>query len=456
MDLRPYQKGALERILGRGRMIYADAPGTGKTPTSLAWLHAAEVRRALIVAPLPVLHHWESLAGVWWPGAEVHVGHGSAKRRAAARERVFEAVGPSGLVVNYEAFRADHEHYLGRFDAAVFDEAHRLKNRRAQVRKAAGKVARRVNRLLLVTGTPLVNSADELWSSLNLLDHKAYPSYWRWTREHFRTEDIMPRGRVGRPVTLVGDLKYGHEALVREQIAGVLIQRPIEELLPDLPDVTETTVLVDLSPSERKAYTSMLERFWMVVDGEVVQASNTVSQMTRLRQLASDWSEMGGDTGSKVTSAAELVADLHPEQAVVICAYKASVRSLRAALDKRGITTVTYTGDDVQDRRDDAVKAFREGRAQVLVGTHGAVGEGVDGLQVARHIVMYDRAWTPAANEQAIARIRRSGQSATKVNVVYIEAKGTIDQYVAEVVEGKQSVFDALVGGFSKEDLCPT
>lgn len=92
----------------------------------------------------------------------------------------------------------------------------------------------------------------------------------------------------------------------------------------------------------------------------------------------------------------------------------------------------------------------------MLVGTHGAVGEGVDGLQVARHIVMYDRAWTPAANEQAIARIRRSGQSATKVNVVYIEAKGTIDQYVAEVVEGKQSVFDALVGGFSKEDLCPT
>jgi len=415
----------------------------------LTALGALGAKRTLVVAPLNVVDHWCAEALRWRGDMLVLNGTGTAVARADAIASIVRGgSSPLAVVVNYEAFRADHvQHIAAGYDAVVFDEAHRLKNRKAQVHKAAVKVARRVPNLVLVTGTPIVNRADESWAALRLIDPRRWSSYWAWAHEHFELSQITPRGRAMRPVTTVGNLLGGHAEIVREQIGAHLIQRPLDVLLPELPEVTETEIWVDLTDAEYAAYRSMEERSWANIGGAIVQAPNRLAQLTRLRQMSSGWSMLGGvPGGAKVKATVELAGDLAPEQVVVVAAYQETARHIANAL--AGDRVVTYTGDDSADARRDARCAFRSGAARVIVGTHGAIGEGVDGLQVARHMILHDLDWTPKGNEQAVARIQRSGQQA-KVNVYKMLARCGLDEDVLALLNKKQDVITALLGGRS-------
>lgn len=442
-ELRPYQIEAVNFIEAASRVVYADAPGTGKTGTTLAALRDLGSERTLIVAPLDVLRHWQAEANeVGYP--DVLLGHGNAKKRNEARLCCASWGEPVALALNYEAVRSDWEHLLKLgFDTIVCDEAHRLKNRSSVTFKQVAKIARRVDSVVLVTGTPILNRADELWSLLHLIDPKTYPSYWRWANEHFILEQTTFGGTVIRPVTLVHGLKPGHEDALREQLRDVLIQRPLDVLLPDMPPVTEVSVEVELTPAERKAYDEMRRRFWTKLDDEVIWAPNEVAKITRLRQLASDWSAFCPDGGgSKVRATAELCRDLEPEQVLVLTGFQETAYQVAEAL---GPECSVVTGAMSRDARDKSLSAFKAGEARVLVGTLGVLREGVDGLQVARNIVLLDRDWTPARNEQAVARVRRSGQS-LPVNVYSIVALDTIDATVDRALRDKRAVIDSILG----------
>lgn len=445
MQLRPYQRQALDFILERRRVIYADAPGTGKTPTSCAVAEALG-GRVLVVAPLPVLGHWRDELARWHPTAQVFVGHGTAAQRRKARQAFASAAGARVLIINYETLRSDIDELVTiGFDTLICDEAHRLKNRKAKTFKAAEKLARRVDDVLLVTGTPILNAAEELWALLHLLDPKGYPSFWRWADEYCDVEQTTFWGRSSQPVNLVHGLKPGAAAKLRDTLANVLIQRPIEWLLPDMPEVEHVLLPVTLSPAERKLYDQLEKHYWTQQDGEVVIAPNEVSKLTRLRQLASDWGGLWSDqdqAGTKVKATIELIEDLAPEQIVVLTAYKNTAEQIAAAIPDCAV----YTGDTDAQGRIEALDFFGNGIVRVLVGTLGAISEGVDGLQVARHIVLVDRDWTPARNEQAIARIRRSGQEASSVVAYHVFAQGTVDEMVARTLTEKQQVIDSLLG----------
>lgn len=439
MELRDYQVEALDTMLREGRTIYADPPGTGKTATTLNWIDAAGAGRTLIVAPLSVLYHWQRQGETWVPGRQAAVCHGAAERRLSALQAVQDG-SASTLVINYDNLDREITALVDtRFDTVVFDEAHRLKNRSALVHKAAVKLTRRAERVAMVTGTPLLNSAEELWAILHLLWPKTYTSFWRWAAEHF---EITVETYKMRQVRLVGELKDGHAAILRAQLGDSLIRRDIDL---GLPPVVETTLVVELSPKEREAYSTMMEKFWMRVGGEIVQAPNAVSKIVRMRQLASGTFDDMEDPGAgvyrtKIKAAADLVKDLAPEQVVILCAFKATVYALAEA-----VGGAAYTGDQGADERTDIEKRFTSGELGVIVATHGALREGVDGLQVARNMIQLDLDWTPGLNEQAVARLHRSGQRRT-VNVWRIIAKDTVDDdKIIPTLARKEAVISAVL-----------
>ena len=239
-ELRPYQRAVVDTA--PSRFLYADPPGTGKTATALRWASAHGSQHALVAAPKAVLHHSEAEAARWVSTSSPVTGVGTPPVRARLRSQAYCTPG-SILIVNYETMRQDIAALCEcRFDTVIFDEAHRLKGRETQVHKAALKLARRAPRLALVTGTPILNRADEMWSALHLLDPKRWPSYWRWVEEHFRISATTFGGRISRPARLIQGPLPGALDRIREEAAEFLFQRPLEELLPDLPEVTETHI----------------------------------------------------------------------------------------------------------------------------------------------------------------------------------------------------------------------
>lgn len=454
MKLRPYQEEALAFMVARDRAILGDPPGVGKTPVAITALRRAGARRILLVVPKAVIHHWEALAAAWWPELQVVDGTGSAAQRERARGVVGSGTGgPAALLVNYEAMRGDVKHLVRiRFDTFLADEAHRLKNRQALQTKAAWQLAGRAQRAWLLTGTPIVNRPDEAWSLLHLLDPKGYSSFWAWVGRHMLT-DLAHFGRARRPTRIIVGLKRGAEDRIRAELAQVLIQRDLDQLLPDLPPVTITPTEVDLDAEERRAYTDLVRRHWtQLEDGTVVQTVNEVSRITRLRQIVSDMEALSAGRakpGSKIVATLSLIGDLEDEQVVVLTWSRAAAERIAVELGKaKPAIAATYihggvTGPERQGRLD----TFRKGKVRVLAGTLGTLGEGVDGLQVARHLVLLDRPWRPSEEDQAIGRLRRSGQT-DAVFVWPVTARNTIDQAINKLLAEKRSVIDALkVGG---------
>lgn len=451
-ELRPYQDEAVSFLLANGGGIYADPPGAGKTATTLRWLDEKTFgEKFLIIAPLSVLGHWEREARVWYPDLKVVRGGGTPTQRAQARQEVVEAgrqegaTGPTALLIHYEAFRSDIKDLMDLgWDAAVFDEAHRLKGRNTLVSKAAILLCRRVEHVALLTGTPLMNRAEELWSLLRLLDPKHYRSFWSWVHTYFRTE-VAHWIKSPQPVTLVKEVYPDRLDDLRAEVQPYVLQRPLSALLPDLPPVVVDMVPVTLSAAERRIYDALEKHSWVQADdGSILQVSNQVSKISRQRQLASDFSSLfdGGAPASKAKAAIQVIEDLvaQGEKVLVMCAFKHTVETIAARI--KG--AVTYTGDHTPEERECALGDFKT-NAQVLIGTQATLGEGVDGLQCARHLVMVDRDWTPARNQQAVGRLHRSGQKDTVV-VHHLYCEGTIDETVARVCEEKEQVIDMVLG----------
>jgi SNF2 family DNA or RNA helicase len=450
MELREYQREAVKFGLDAGRWVLALPPGSGKSFTTASWLYNGwlndgQPQRTLLVAPLQVQGHWRETLQAAWSVAEVVDGTGTAKQRQRARDAAREANrGPLVMLLNYEAMRQDIDELIGlKFDTFVADEAHRLKGRGTQQSKAAAKIARRAERVCLITGTPVMNRADELWSLLHLLDPKTYTSFWRWAKEHFEIE-TPNYGWSLKPVMKVGALLEGHEALLREETRGRLLQRPMEDLIPDLPPVIETVLPVELSPAERKAYDTLIDKGWMQTpDEDVIVTPNAVSKMTRSRQIASDWGSINDalSHGSKVKATVSLVRDLLDEghQVVVLTEYREAAQRIAGEF-----AAALYIGGMGAFDKEVQLQLFQAGVANVFVGTIAAVGEGTDGLQVASHLVLHDRSWVPARNQQAIARLARSGQGADVVHVYHVTAANTVDDQIAKALAAKEDVIAAL------------
>lgn len=439
MNLRPYQEEALAFAEAAGnRWVYADAAGTGKTPTTVTWLQeATQVTRgpALVVCPNSVADQWlQTIPN--WTGMEPVDLRGTPARREKARETL--CTGSCG-VVSYELLRQDRLALRGiAWGAVAFDEAHRLKARTNQVGKAAQGL--KMPAVALLTGTPLMNTAEELWMLLHMARPRQYPSYWSWVHKHFYVEVTDFHGTLPKPIKLVLGTQPGHDELISAEAQDVMLWRDIDTLLPGLPPVTTHIVDVELGPDERKLYDSIAKKGWGRHGDRLIETTNAVAKMTRLRQITSEWSKVAEalDHGAKVTAGIELL-ETTTEQAVVLCGYKAQVDQIA-----RAIHAVRYTGDESPKERRRNVEKFKLGDVQFIVGTIAAMGEGLDGLQVASRMVRLDRDWTPARNDQIIGRIRRSGQLADRLDVVDVVAADTVDQDVAVALARKTAVVDAL------------
>lgn len=443
--LRPYQRRGhawlTARLSGGIGGILADDMGLGKTVQILSAVaalraHAGESSPVLVVVPTSVVGVWIDQARTFTPALEVRAVKETATRRGTTiREEVENA---DIVVTSYTLARLESEQWSQvRLGGLVIDEAQAVKNPRTATYRALRDLDAPWK--LAVSGTPIENSLSDLWSLLSLTCPGFLPPW-----ETFQQQVRRPIENGSDPAML---------ARLSAYVAPFVLRRTKEEVAPDLPDKIVDVVRVDLGKEHRHIYDQFLARerariLDLLRDVDANRMS-VLASITRLRQLALDPAlveESYAHVGSaKIEYLADRLDEIVPlgHQALVFSQFTSFLERIRHMLERRGISVVQLDGST--RGRAEVIEKFRSGQAQVFLISLKAGGSGLT-LTEADYVYVMDPWWNPAAEEQAIDRAHRIGQT-KKVNVYRMVATDTIEAKVVELQDRKRQLISSVMNG---------
>jgi len=441
--LYPYQVEGVAFLASRGRALLADEMGLGKTAQAIAAMaqlaRRGEVRRTLVVCPASLKHQWlRELREFTRSGPEdvVVVGGPREARKAAYAEA------PPVLVTSYELARADEAELSDLApDLIVLDEAQRVKNWRT--RTAAVVKGLRSRFAFVLTGTPLENRLDDLYSLMQVVDPERFGPLWRFNEE-FTTLDTG-----GRPTG------YRNLDRLRERIAPVVLRRRKEEVLKDLPERIVSRLTVPMTPAQTgihedaEGIASRLLAILRKRPLSPVEEQRLMRAFQRMRMACDAAGLVDQETkgAPKLDELERLLEEicLGDGRKVVVFSEWERMQAMAAEVCERvGLGYVRLHGGVASGARGRLIDQFREDpRCQVFLSTD-AGGVGLN-LQVASHVVNLDLPWNPAVLAQRIARVHRLGQREA-VNVVLLVSEGSFEQRMEGTLEGKRALFAAAVG----------
>ena len=438
-ELRGYQRSGVAwlqflREAGLGGLL-ADDMGLGKTLQALCAVRG----RTLVVAPTSVLFGWEEQARRFRPGLRCSVYHGP--KRALDRDADL-------TLTSYAILRLDAD-TLAResWDTVVLDGAQAIKNADSQVARAAFGL--HAGFRLTLTGTPVENRLDELWSQLHFLN----PGLLGALRD-FRERYAKPIA-AGEP---------GAAAHLRQRIAPFVLRRMKSVVAAELPPRTDATLHCELDADERAVYDAVRATSQRQVverlqhGGSVLEA---LELLLRLRQAACHRALVPGQRAAGSAKVSVLLESLDEaasegHKALVFSQWTSFLDLVEPHLREAGIAFERLDGSTVD--RQGVVERFQapEG-APVLLISLRAGGTGLN-LTAADHVFLLDPWWNPAVEEQAADRAHRIGQE-RPVSVYRLVARETVEERILALQERKRALAEAALSGadqassITREDL---
>ncbi|WP_113904801.1 DEAD/DEAH box helicase [Brevibacterium celere] len=467
VTMRPYQVQGFRwlALLHRCRLggILADDMGLGKTLQTLALI--AHVQRGaaegasgaagsepiavdsappaddsarspfLVVAPTSVVHNWAQEAATFTPDLDVRIVAESTKKRRTPLAEV--VAGADVIVMSYAVLRLD-EDPISRLEWAglILDEAQFVKNSASLAHQAAKSVSAPFR--LALTGTPMENSLTDLWSLLSITAPGLFPSAHRFEQEYVRPiESGENTGRMER---------------LQRRVRPFMMRRTKDLVAADLPEKQEQVITVELNSAHRSLYERILQKERKKILGFIdsdydKQRFIVFRSLTLLRMLALDPRivdvEHSDVRSSKLSALLERLDDIIAEghRSIVFSQFTSFLDNVGEELDRRGIPYVVLDGST--RNRGQVVDQFRKGTAPVFLISLKAGGFGLT-LTEADYVFLMDPWWNPAAENQAIDRAHRIGQTKSVMVYRYV-AEGTIEEKVLALQRKKSELFDLLM-----------
>ncbi|MFC5213229.1 DEAD/DEAH box helicase [Streptomyces coerulescens] len=442
--LRDYQLRGLAWLdlmtsLGLGGCL-ADDMGLGKTITVIA-LHLKRARTAptLVVCPASLLGNWQREITRFAPGVPVRRFHGP--------ERTLDDMDAGFVLTTYGTMRSTAptlaQHTWG---MVVADEAQHVKNPYSATAKALRTIPTPAR--VALTGTPVENNLSELWA---LLD---------WTTPGLLGPLKAFRARHARAVENGED----EEAVARlaRLVRPFLLRRKKSDpgIVPELPPKTETDHPVPLSREQAALYEAVVRESMHAIETAqgIARRGLVLKLLTSLKQicdhpalyLKEETTAPADDRlaarSGKLALLDELLDTLLAEDgsALVFTQYVGMARLITAHLAARAVPVELLHGGTPVPDRERMVDRFQAGATPVLVLSLKAAGTGLN-LTRASHVVHFDRWWNPAVEEQATDRAYRIGQT-QPVQVHRLITEGTVEDRIAEMLESKRALADAILG----------
>jgi superfamily II DNA or RNA helicase len=426
-ELRPYQRHGVAwleflREAGLGALL-ADDMGLGKTVQALCAVRG----RTLVVAPTSVVHNWSDEIRRFRPGLTACVYHGPKRALDHAADVT---------ITSYALLRLDEE-LLAKvpWDTLVLDEAQLIKNPESQVAQAAYRLE--AGWRLTLSGTPVENRLDELWSQMHFLNRGLLGG-----RTDFQDRYAKP----------VADGIEGAAARLRERIRPFVLRRLKQDVAPELPPRTDAILYCALGDTERRVYDAVRAATLNEVVAKLREGGGGVlaalEALLRLRQAACHPALVPGqtaETSAKVERLREsletVVAEDH--KALVFSQWTSLLDLIEPHLRAAAIPFARLDGSTV-DRAGVVSKFQGADGPPVLLISLKAGGTGLN-LTAADHVFLMDPWWNPAVEDQAADRAHRIGQD-RPVMVYRLVAEDTVEERILLLQEAKRGIADAALG----------
>ncbi len=412
------------------RVLIADEQGLGKTLEALALLklHSNELMPAVVATKATIKKQWMHQIWDWIPGCKVQILY-SGNEVAVPGFDVY--------ITSYAMLTKPDVWRLIEPKTLVLDECQSITNHLANRSKGAQRIGKDCEYIIGLSGTPIRNHAGEYFTILNLIRPRMFPEYQR-----FITEDCDSYNNGWSQK--VGGLKNPDR--FHEKTKDFIIRRTQEEVLPDLFALKKPRKFhhVELDRKLNKAYAEALKELEDLMYSEESQfdvQANKLAIMNKMRQI----------TGiSKTYECAEYIQE-HVESTgrriAVFAHHHAAVNLLEGNINKwlaengYNPAVMVRAGDDSRAK----LEMLSADKSRVILCSGLASGEGMDGLQrLCSDMVLLERFWNPASEEQIESRLIRIGQN-KPVNIIYMIASETIDEYFTELVEQKRAIMKSTL-----------
>jgi hypothetical protein len=440
--LLPYQREGMLHLAFGERSLLADEMGLGKTVQAIAacelLARGKGIARVLVVCPASLKAEWEEQIARFTDRPARSVFGPRLQRLAAYREPAFFTI------TNYEQVLIDAQdmNEILQPDVVVLDEAQRIKNWHT-------KTARKVKSLrspyaFVLTGTPVENRIDELYSIVQYLDPELVGPLFRFNREFYQLDER------GRP------MDYKNLPELRRRLQTVMLRRRKSDVESELPGRTVKTYFVPMTEEQRLRY----EDYHAPAARLIYQAQRrplTQAEFDRLMLLLACM-RMICDTPAildptcrvspKLEELERILDDLlaEPERKVIVFSeWERMLDLVRELAAEIGVDVAWHTGSVPQQRRRAEIMRFKKDPACRLFLSTDSGSVGLN-LQAASAVVNIDLPWNPAKLEQRIARAWRKNQTRS-VAVINLVSEDSIEHQILHLLGQKQALADGVLDG---------
>ncbi len=448
--LYPYQQEGVLHLAFTERALLGDEMGLGKTVEAVAACELLRrlrgIERVLVVSPASLKAEWEEQIGKFTGlGARIIAGPRAARLRQY-RERSFF------YLTNYEQILSDGPDIqrLVAPDVVILDEAQRIKNWRA---KTAQSVKRLESRYAFVlTGTPLENRIDDIYSIVQFLDPGVLGPLFRFNRDFYELDDR------GRPVG------YKNLGELHRRLKPILLRRTKEEVEDQLPGRTVNTYFVPMEPEQASRYGEYETRVARLL-AVARRRPLTPEEFDKLQRWLACM-RMLCDTPyildprcricPKLGELEEILGERLAEdgrKVLVFSEWERMLELVKELVREMGVGFAWHTGSVPQGKRREEINRFKSDPACRLFLSTDAGSVGLN-LQAASVVVNLDMPWNPARLEQRIARAWRKHQPRS-VQVVHLVTEDSIEHRMLQVLAGKQALAAGVLDGKGDLDVLP-
>ena len=427
LELRDHQVKFNNMFKQVKRMLLADKMGLGKTASGISVLSEPGARPAIIVVPTTLCTQWEREVKRFLPGASTHVIRGF-KNYPLPQVDV--------LITSYNRLAPWQDVLIEKdrhFNTVIFDEVQELRHTGTGKREIAKQLALRAPNVLGMSGTPIYNYGEEIWSIMDVLRPDGLGSL-----DDFKSEWCDWGGRVREPMVL--------NSFMKKQ--GMMLRRTPEEVGMQFGEASKHVYTIDADIKKLEEVQNVAKLLALsVLSGNIGEDSDASREF--------DWKLRHATGVAKAKPVAEFVKMMLEEQEkIVLVGWHRDVYDIWAK-EFAAYKTVMYTGSETTAEKDKAVKDFMEGDARIFIISLRS-GAGLDGLQrVCNTMVFGELDWSPHVMDQVLARLDRDGQT-KHVQGYYLTIPDGADPFMIQVLGAKRSQHDGVVEGKQSDGMLVT